>query len=188
MKETYVVDLYGGAMQCSLPKGMLDVSKLRQVPDTQEVFVSANKDESIIFDLLEYVNLPDMEAVRMHIEQIAECNDAVASEILSCVHLEDACVPHLPHIPKYIAYCRQSVSKFGEAKERANEVHMAVAVIRLETHATDFVITFNVPVNVHTDSSSHDLDVAGQSEKSLAKEDIMAVLKSLCISDYGLFG
>lgn len=73
-----MVDLYGGAVTTVLPEGIVDVSNIRQVPDTQEVFIieDGEKDVSIIFDLLEQVSSSDVkEALRIHIDDILESND-----------------------------------------------------------------------------------------------------------------
>lgn len=73
-----MVDLYGGAVTTVLPEGIVDVSNMRQVPDTQEVFIieDGEKDISIIFDLLEQVSSSDVkEALRIHIDDILESND-----------------------------------------------------------------------------------------------------------------
>lgn len=48
-------DLFGGAITVDLPPGLIDASDLRQVPDTQEVFLSPHSDVSYIFDITESV-------------------------------------------------------------------------------------------------------------------------------------
>jgi hypothetical protein len=54
--------LYGGAIQCHLPHGLVDVSDLRQVPDTQEVFISKTTDVSYIFDVTQAVEPQEPQA------------------------------------------------------------------------------------------------------------------------------
>ena len=41
-------DLFGGAIVAAFPARYLDVSDFRPVPDNQEVWTDANKDESVI--------------------------------------------------------------------------------------------------------------------------------------------
>lgn len=68
-------ELYGGAVTTVLPAGIVDVSDMRQVPDNQEVFIieDGDKDVSIIFDLLEQVDVQDINAaLRMHIDDMLE--------------------------------------------------------------------------------------------------------------------
>ncbi|EOY01978.1 Mog1/PsbP/DUF1795-like photosystem II reaction center PsbP family protein isoform 2 [Theobroma cacao] len=46
--------LFGGAISTTFPLRFQDVSNIRQVPDHQEVFVDPARDESLIFELLDY--------------------------------------------------------------------------------------------------------------------------------------
>ncbi|KAF7512683.1 hypothetical protein GJ744_000250 [Endocarpon pusillum] len=48
-------DLYGGAMRAHLPRDYIDASKLRQIPDHQEVFVSATTLSSVVVEINQYV-------------------------------------------------------------------------------------------------------------------------------------
>lgn len=57
-------------------------STIRQVPDNQEVFVEQNGFTSITFDVLEYVDKPDLEALEYHLKDIVE-DDADKTRIIS---------------------------------------------------------------------------------------------------------
>ncbi|KAM1102734.1 hypothetical protein ACFX19_011526 [Malus domestica] len=46
--------LFGGAITSTFPLRFQDVSNIRQVPDHQEAFVDPARDESLIFELLEF--------------------------------------------------------------------------------------------------------------------------------------
>ncbi|KAB1208040.1 Ran guanine nucleotide release factor [Morella rubra] len=46
--------LFGGAISATFPPRFQDVSNIRQVPDHQEVFVDPARDESLIFELLDF--------------------------------------------------------------------------------------------------------------------------------------
>ena len=46
-------ELWGGAVHVDVPPGFHDVTKLREVPDNQEVFADADSDQSFIFELLQ---------------------------------------------------------------------------------------------------------------------------------------
>ena len=48
-------ELFGGAITIQLPNDLLDASELREVPDTQEVFVDKHSDISYILDVNERV-------------------------------------------------------------------------------------------------------------------------------------
>lgn len=68
--------LFGGAIECDLPANFADVSKLRQVPDAQEVFIDKDGFTSIIFDITERVGGPgssdeiDGKALTTHLEEL----------------------------------------------------------------------------------------------------------------------
>lgn len=68
--------LFGGALECDLPDNFADVSKLRQVPDAQEVFIDKDGFTSIIFDITERVGGPgsspeiDGRALTTHLEEL----------------------------------------------------------------------------------------------------------------------
>jgi hypothetical protein len=48
--------LYGGAMSARLPDRYVDVSDFRPVPDNQEMWTDASRDESVIVEILERVD------------------------------------------------------------------------------------------------------------------------------------
>lgn len=132
---TEFVSLYGGALRTVLPPGFIDASSLREVPDTQEVFVNARKDgdqygdglgidESITVDLLERVDASsDAQALKVHVEEIFELNGSKQCEIgpIEVVDGSQTC----------IAY--------------DSEIVLCVGLIRLGQHETDVVLTVNVP-------------------------------------------
>lgn len=68
--------LFGGALEGSLPDNFADVSKLRQVPDNQEVFIDKDGFTSIIFDITERVGGAgssdeiDGRALTTHLEEL----------------------------------------------------------------------------------------------------------------------
>ena len=55
-----VRELFGGAITATLPNEIVDASELRQVPDTQEVFISKICDISYIFDITQSVPPTDL--------------------------------------------------------------------------------------------------------------------------------
>lgn len=68
--------LFGGALESALPDNFADVSKLRQVPDNQEVFIDKDGFTSIIFDITERVggagssDQIDGRALTTHLEEL----------------------------------------------------------------------------------------------------------------------
>ncbi|OMH78409.1 Ran guanine nucleotide release factor, partial [Zancudomyces culisetae] len=74
--------LYGGYMSISIPNTLLDASQIRQIPDNQEVFLNPENDESLIVEILEYQDVPNSEALRVHFDNLAEENDAKLHKLL----------------------------------------------------------------------------------------------------------
>ncbi|CCF60613.1 hypothetical protein KAFR_0K02570 [Kazachstania africana CBS 2517] len=143
------VSLYGGAITSVIPEGFLDASMLREVPDTQEVFVNSRKEnesfvdglgmnESIVVDLLQRVDaVNDDAALKVHIEEIASLNDAqegfqvlkhdkINGNSQSCIIVESAL-------------------KWGK-QDLKESVLICVGLIRLKDVDTDALITINVPL------------------------------------------
>ena len=66
------IPLFGGALTVSLPSTFTDVSNLRQVPDHQEVWLDSEGFTSVVIEILERVEKPDLEALRYHLEDLVE--------------------------------------------------------------------------------------------------------------------
>lgn len=66
--------LYGGAILADLPVGFQDVSSIRQIPDTQEVYLSSAGYTSVVFDILERVTDQgdDLECLKYHLWDIVD--------------------------------------------------------------------------------------------------------------------
>jgi hypothetical protein len=77
----HVAPLFGAAITCYLPNTFADVSALREVPDNQEVWLDTQGFTSVVVDLLERVEKPDEEALKVHLEEILE-EDAGRADIL----------------------------------------------------------------------------------------------------------
>lgn len=140
-------ELYGGAITTYVPDGFLDASLLREVPDTQEVYVNSRgdgeryddglgKNESVVVDLLERVDAQDdVEALREHVMEIAtfdRSQDVRFARLEQLAENQQACV------------VVESVNKWGK-RELNETVVLCVGLIRLADVATDVVITVHVP-------------------------------------------
>ncbi|AGO11049.1 AaceriAFR434Wp [[Ashbya] aceris (nom. inval.)] len=136
--------LYGGKISTVIPQGFLDASEVREVPDTQEVFVN-NRDapgadglgtnESVIVDLLERADEDDAAALRTHLEDIALRNSSGAWQVVRCERAgtQTTCVVVEP------------VLKWGQAA-RAETLVLCFGLLRLPQVATDVAISVNCPV------------------------------------------
>ncbi|PIA12544.1 ran guanine nucleotide release factor-like protein, partial [Coemansia reversa NRRL 1564] len=140
-------ELYGGAMSMNVPKGMTDVSKFREVPDNQEVFADGTTDASVIIEILERVDEKKHEALRYHFQQVAELNKAATDE-KPCI--EDIQLSSISEA--YVLVSQQAVAKFNETA--ANQICLLMALLRIPEHTADVLITMNVPLSIHKQSSS----------------------------------
>nr|XP_057929107.1 ran guanine nucleotide release factor [Doryrhamphus excisus]XP_057929110.1 ran guanine nucleotide release factor [Doryrhamphus excisus] len=180
--------LFGGAFSAVIPQSAADVSKLREIPDNQEVFVHAHTDQSLIVELLEYqAHVEDQEAARYHFEDIAGSNAAShpeAQEVTSVVPL------HKPELSLSACSCAwvltgtQCVSKFNE--EARNMVRIHLAVFRLPQFDTEVLVTFNDPQRINPGSSSAAAGVSGGQPWTV--EDFQHLLRSLTLHNPELFG
>ncbi|KAI9275873.1 hypothetical protein BDA99DRAFT_496676 [Phascolomyces articulosus] len=182
--------LYGGAISCVVAKSFLDASQVRQIPDNQEVFVDTDTQQSLIIELLEPVEAQDESIARLHFEQLASDNDAVAAEIISLQRVPTNTVtPKLPPNTTIVHVLRgnQKVAKFDEAKKMAyNTVEIMMAVVRLEQVSTDLVISINAPVLIAPGSS----DEQQQQDTTVldVEKHMQEVLSQLQVNDWSLFG
>jgi hypothetical protein len=107
--------LFGGAMSAAVPRTLLDVSRMRQVPDNQEAFVSRPSDDgvaatpsrppptplSLVIELLQRVDAgmaAEGEPLAVHLlADLADANDATGgAELVGGVHrLQPAHAPLL---------------------------------------------------------------------------------------------
>ena len=127
--EFKLQELFGGAITCDLPPQFRDVSRFRQVPDNQEVFVDKDSDMSIIFEVLEHdEEITDDAAALHYFEDLADCNEATAKtidahEVIESINL----MPHLanPAYRKCVLIGTQRIVKFsGKDGERDEETEM----------------------------------------------------------------
>ncbi|XP_033107635.1 ran guanine nucleotide release factor-like [Anneissia japonica] len=148
--------LYGGAMAVILPANFLDSSKVRQVPDNQEIFMHPSTDQSIIIELMEYQQVDDPLAARYHFEDIAGDNDSSSVEIISeeVVPLSEVTMKQCASV--WLLHGKQMVSKFNE--EAKNTLIVYIALFRLPQYTTDILVTFNNPMQISPESSSSKLN------------------------------
>lgn len=90
MTQYATIPLFGGAITASLPSTFADVryvieitsdipftltwfdSEIRQVPDNQEVYLDKDGFTSIVVEILERVEKPDIEALKFHLQDIVD--------------------------------------------------------------------------------------------------------------------
>lgn len=134
----------------SLPADLIDASDLRQVPNTQEVFLSKDTDISYIIEVLERVEAGDgVEAVKFHFDALADDNDAKKREIEVTegpqTHPAGPSPPAQPSCWALIG--TQHVPKFNKSAEQADIVKIFVLLWRVDAKQMDVVLTINVPIS-----------------------------------------
>lgn len=149
----------------ALPGSLVDASSLRQVPDSQEVFLQSDGDGSIIVEIVEFLDESDGAiAAKSHWEALAEDNDAygsnavvdergpasVAIPTITCsVTGGDRAASASANIISGI----QRVAKFSEAVRNTVAVHLLL--LRLPAAGADLLFTVNVPLALDPASSSY---------------------------------
>lgn len=174
-------NLYGGAITADFPIGFIDASQFREIPDTQEVYVSETVDDSLVIDLMEAVEEIGDEAVNTHLKEIAEMNNAGIHEYARLYTAEHKVttlseMSHTPAAPSsaVITVAIEPARKWGrssqlhsdesekdekDAFEKDNNngllesplLALVLAVVRLHKVSTDLVVTYNVPITQRKD-------------------------------------
>uniref|UniRef100_A0A7I4EHC2 Ran guanine nucleotide release factor n=1 Tax=Physcomitrium patens TaxID=3218 RepID=A0A7I4EHC2_PHYPA len=173
--------LFGGAITCSFPRRYTDVSDVREVPNNQEAFVDANRDESFIVELLELKeNVTDAGSARWFLEDLtveqASENSLVVEEENS---VPAANVPNL------------------DANTTVNAVigtMVYLANIRLRVVGTDILVIVYEPLVISEHSESAQAVGAGATVPALqaglmpAADVFKQVLFTFNVHDWSLFG
>lgn len=180
--------LFGGALSALLPHSATDISKLREIPDNQEVFAHAHTDQSLIVELVEYQGqVADQDAAKYHFEDIAGSNKALepgSFEVTAVVPFSKSEVSLSDCSSAWMLTGTQSVSKFNE--EARNVVTIRLGLFRLPQFSTDVLITFNDPQSISPDSSSAASVEAHREPWTVL--DFQRLLQTLTLHNPGLFG
>ena len=100
-------ELFGGAILASFPARYVDVSDFRPVPDNQEVWTDANRDESVIVEILERVEAGPSDAegaAAWFFRDLADVNAASVASGASIIHQTRALTPaDLPRLGAPVA-------------------------------------------------------------------------------------
>ncbi|KAJ1310319.1 hypothetical protein OPQ81_007058 [Rhizoctonia solani] len=180
MASTSVYELFGGAITVQLPVGLTDASDLRQVPNTQEVFLASDSDVSIVFEILERVAPDDpIEVAKFHFDSLSNDNDAVSSTV-ETVYVPDQQPESSRPIKLSVLQGTQLVPKFN--RTHPDTVKIWLAVYRVLEKDVDLVLTFNVPVQTEKADSAVDADGAKR-----WLDAYETAVRSLNIVDFGLF-
>lgn len=186
-------ELFGGAILASFPARYVDVSDFRPVPDNQEVWTDANRDESVIVEILERVEAGPSDAegaAAWFFRDLADVNAASVASGASIIHQTRALTPaDLPRLGAPVAPGSSicvGESSMTKARDRGepNRVRVIVACVRLPEQETDLLITVNQTLVVAPGSSAVAPD-AGRGDALVTIERALATVR---VADWGLFG
>ncbi|KAJ7721071.1 hypothetical protein DFH07DRAFT_1008252 [Mycena maculata] len=170
--------LFGGAITALAPANLVDASDLRQVPDTQEVFLYPDSSVSIVVEILQRVDPADDEpAIRYHFDSLAHDNSAQSATVEAVAVIPNARGDNAP--PAITLAGVQLVPKFNLTTP--DQVRVLMALFRVADKNVDLVVTFNVPMN------SQDDGAVGEEGQNDVRIHFEAFVTSLRIVDFALF-
>ncbi|KAF5365680.1 hypothetical protein D9758_003149 [Tetrapyrgos nigripes] len=172
------LQLFGGAITADAPASLIDASDLRQVPDTQEVFLFPDSSISIVIEVLQKVEPTDFaDAVKFHFDSLAHDNSAASSQVFAVTTLPNDRGDATPSAVLLSGV--QFVTKFN--RTTPDQVRILMALYRVEDKGIDLVVTFNIPV------SSQDGGAVDLHGFDVAQQQFNAFVRSLKIVDFSLF-
>ncbi|WCJ22058.1 Mog1/PsbP/DUF1795-like photosystem II reaction center PsbP family protein [Euphorbia peplus] len=189
--------LFGGAIASTFPHRFQDVSDIRQVPDHQEAFTDPARDESLIFELLDFKNeVGDTTSAAWFLQDLANEQNAEG-----CTLLEQSGVVEAPgltyrNMPAVIttAIGQMAISKGRQGREAQNIVRVYLANLRLRGVGTDVLITGYEPLLINPLSESASAVGAGMPAPAtqsgfLPMADVFKLaVSSFKVDDWNLFG
>ena len=178
-------ELFGGALEMSVPPRFYDISQLRQVPDTQEVFADGNTDQSFIIEILSYTHeVTDDKIAEYMFTDLADANGAQKRTLVHNTILTDQDLPHFTGYFKSWALGEQYVAKYNEEAE--NQINIFVGVVRVPKYETDILLTLNDPVVINPLSSSASSTAEGENVNN-STQLFKQVFESLNVKDWSIF-
>ncbi|KAK4760445.1 hypothetical protein SAY87_005338 [Trapa incisa] len=141
--------LFDGAITSTFPLRFEDVSRIRDVPDNQEVLVDPSRDESLIFELLEMKHdVPDYQSATWFIQDLANEQDAELCSAIQQSAVMDAPSLTYGNMPAVVttAVGEMAISKGRQGREAQNIVRVYLADIRLRAVNTDVLIVAYEPL------------------------------------------
>ncbi|KAF9009338.1 Mog1p/PsbP-like protein [Cyathus striatus] len=179
MAQPYIKrPLFGGAIVADTAPDLLDASLVRQIPDTQEVFMYKESDVSIIVEILQRVEPSTYDdAIKFHFDSLAEDNSAASAQVHDIFVIPNDREDATPSAIVLLGL--QMVSKFNSAT--LDEVLIFMALFRIEEKATDIVVTFNAP------KGSSDGRYIGEERINKIKSQFDTFVRTFSIMNFDLF-
>ncbi|KAK2636235.1 hypothetical protein Ddye_031027 [Dipteronia dyeriana] len=189
--------LFGGAIATIFPHRFEDVSNIRQVPDHQEVFVDPARDESLIFELLDFKDdVGDNGSAAWFLQDLATEQDAEGCTLLEQSGVVEAPGLRYRNIPAVVttAAGQMAISKGRQGREAQNIVKVYLTNFRLKEVGTDVLVTAYEPILINPLSESANAVGAGlavpaaQSGIMPLSEVFKLAVSSFKVNDWSLFG
>ena len=182
-----VRNLFGGAFQISLPSQFIDLSNFRLVPDHQEVWSDAHRDQSIIVELVEFVEgEKDGDAAKYHFNDIAETSNSMETKIVSSGVFASNTLSVATKYHCSWTFGTQKVSKGRDGTKKANVIALYLVLIRLKQYGTDLLISFNAPIRIHEESQAKSAKNAVQSPE-VSLQLFKQIVSTFNIKDLSIF-
>ena len=179
-QPTSPTPLFGGALTIGLVGDWLDASDVRPVPDHQEVWTErGGAQRTLIVEILDLdtVDAPYAKAPRVHFEELAETNGAREASVLSSCALPGALGPRL-QAAVGPAWGLRGVQELPDR----TRLHVHLRLLRLREQSTDILVSLCRAIAPSSDSQEPPSDADADAET------ITALVRSLEIEDWGLFG
>ena len=177
--------LFGGAIVAWLPEDWLDASDVRPVPDHQEVWLQRDGGErSVVIELLERADCSNLECATFHFHEIATGNEAEVNAPSSPAAVPAGALhPTLRDTPCFRAHGIQIMQH--KDSQAATRLHVNVIVLRLESHATDMLVSLSRPCSILDDGVP-----PAEAQLSDREDDelLTKLVASLEVRDWALFG
>ncbi|GKT39904.1 putative Ras-related protein Rab7 [Colletotrichum spaethianum] len=191
--------LYGGALVADLPEKFADVrwrptpnSKLREVPDNQEVWIDSDGFTSIIFDITERVgpagSSPEIDgrAMTTHLEELVG-EDIDTVKVWNTTETSFSRLS--PDVPAYTLIATQTPRAKKSGSSAPDFTAIILTLLRLEKESTDILVTINVPhIKGEYDEADVDLELGKQGKLiGDAVEYAARIWETFKVKDWTLF-
>ncbi|PKA49072.1 hypothetical protein AXF42_Ash010756 [Apostasia shenzhenica] len=196
--DYYERPLFGGAISSCFPLRFQDVSEIREVPDHQEAFVDSNRDESLIFELLDFKReIQDSKSAVWFLHDLALEQDAEGSMVHEYSGIVEAVGLRYRDAPVIYttAIGEMAISRGKQERETQNIVRVYVANLRLKEVGTDVLITACEPISKNPLGGSSRMVGDDGSTASFAASGYLPVsevfklaVTSFKVHDWNLFG
>ena len=187
-------ELYGGAITISkLPNSFIDISQIRQVPDTQDSHdVSGSFDHSFIIDLLERVDPIDyQEAIHLHLQDIVPPH--VHNQLIEQIkqQQQEDNEDDDDGIIRYFSFVQfKPQYKKSDPNESPKQIITLICLIRLEKVDTDVLLQYIIPLKSENENVNVNFEGSTKVDK-IVKESydlFKKIALSFTVKDWNLFG